>query len=263
MKYQFKILSANYLEQYLKEQPYTLSKHFKKLREADLSVSAFNFIVASSVFSSNIEGNPIDIDTYWRFTEMGINLKTKPYKEIKDLVKAYEFAQKHKLTYENVLKTHKYLTKTLLKERPDYSGKIRNRAVCIEKSVTREVIYQATEHELVDAELIKMFADIDQLLKQELSIDEVFYFASMVHLRFAQIHSFVDGNGRTARLLEKWFIAEKLGNTAWYIQSERNYHKKITAYYRNIHLGKDYDHLNYDVCMPFLLMLPSAIKLKS
>jgi Fic family protein len=28
------------------------------------------------------------------------------------------------------------------------------------------------------------------------------------------------GNGRTARLLEKWFLAEKLGAKAWFVESE-------------------------------------------
>jgi Fic family protein len=33
----------------------------------------------------------------------------------------------------------------------------------------------------------------------------------LIHLRLAQIHPFRDGNGRAARLIEKWFVAEKLG----------------------------------------------------
>jgi Fic family protein len=48
-----------------------------------------------------------------------------------------------------------------------------------------------------------------------LSAEEVFYFASFIHLRFVHIHPFRDGNGRAARLIEKWFIAEKLGKQFW------------------------------------------------
>ncbi|MBN1116921.1 MAG: Fic family protein [Bacteroidales bacterium] len=38
----------------------------------------------------------------------------------------------------------------------------------------------------------------------------MFYFASLIHLRFAHIHLFRDDNGRAARLIEKWFVAEIL-----------------------------------------------------
>ena len=55
------------------------------------------------------------------------------------------------------------------------------------------------------------------------NIEEVFYFASMLHLVFAHIHPFQDGNGRAARLLEKWFLASKLEDKAWLIQSEKFY----------------------------------------
>ncbi|WP_220392957.1 Fic family protein [Chitinophaga lutea] len=33
----------------------------------------------------------------------------------------------------------------------------------------------------------------------------------MIHLVFVKIHPRADGNGRSARLLEKWFLAVKLG----------------------------------------------------
>ena len=49
----------------------------------------------------------------------------------------------------------------------------------------------------------------------------------MIHLLFVKIHPWNDGNGRSARLIEKWFIAQKLGDKAWFIQSEKNYYKII------------------------------------
>jgi Fic family protein len=47
--------------------------------------------------------------------------------------------------------------------------------------------------------------------KREMSIEQVFFFASMIHLVFVKIHPWNDGNGRSARLIEKWFLARKVG----------------------------------------------------
>jgi Fic family protein len=106
----------------------------------------------------------------------------------------------------------------------------------------------------------KLFTDIDMLLKVELSIEEVFFFASMIHLVLVKIHPWNDGNGRGARLLEKWFLAEKLGEKAWFVQSEKYYYEHHNAYYDNIRaLGSEYDLLDYGRAIGFLVMLPGAL----
>lgn len=106
----------------------------------------------------------------------------------------------------------------------------------------------------------KLYQDIKVLLKEDLSFEETLFFASMLHLVFVKIHPFDDGNGRTARFLEKWFLAQKLGKKAWLLQSERNYYDNHQIYFSHIsRLGLDYDELNYFEAMPFLQMLPLAI----
>jgi Fic family protein len=111
----------------------------------------------------------------------------------------------------------------------------------------------------VKIEMEKLFADIKALLKTEMDINQVFYYASLIHLVFLKIHPFMDGNGRSARLIEKWFLAEKLGENAWSILSEQYYHKKKAVYYKNVHIGGNYYVLNYELCVPFLLMLPQSL----
>ena len=80
------------------------------------------------------------------------------------------------------------------------------------------------------------FAEIDKLMAKTLSREEVFFYASMIHLVFVHIHPFADGNGRSARLLEKWFITEKLEKSWWSIPSERYYWDNRSIYYKNIDL---------------------------
>ena len=108
----------------------------------------------------------------------------------------------------------------------------------------------------------KLLDDMATLLNAGLSIDEVFYFAAMIHLVFVKIHPFADGNGRTARLLEKWFIAAALGMEAWKIQSEKLYQTHLKAYYDGLDIGKEYGLVDYDLAFPFLKMLPMALRVK-
>ena len=82
----------------------------------------------------------------------------------------------------------------------------------------------------------ELFTDIDILLEKNLSPREVFYYASLIHLVFVHIHPFADGNGRSARLLEKWFIASKLGHEFWKLSSEKYYKEHRGQYYQNINL---------------------------
>ena len=79
------------------------------------------------------------------------------------------------------------------------------------------------------------------------------YYASYIHLTFVKAHPFQDGNRRSARLLEKWFLIEKLGEKATAIQLEKNYYLNLQEYYRNMkRLGVDYDFLNYYKAIEFL-----------
>jgi len=67
-------------------------------------------------------------------------------------------------------------------------------------------------------------------------------------------------NGRSARLLEKWFLSQKLGYKAWFVQSEKYYYTQHDAYYNNIRaLGLEYPTLNYIKALSFLLMLPKSV----
>ena len=99
--------------------------------------------------------------------------------------------------------------------------------------------------------------------KSKLTINEVFFFAAMIHLVFVKIHPWNDGNGRSARLIEKWFLAQKLGDKAWFVQSEKKYYQQHQTYYKNILLlGLEYLDLDYSQALPFLLMLPNSISSK-
>ena len=215
------------------------------------------YIQSSATYSSNIEGNSIDIDTYLKNKLFKVRSKPKEMKEIDDLINAYNFVMKNKLSKAAFLESLKILSKTVLSLKSQ-KGKLRNQQVGIFSNGKLE--YMAVEPEFVEEEFSKLFCDIEFLLNRILSTPEIFYYASMIHLIFEKIHPFMDGNGRAGRLLEKWFLSEKIGESAWSIQNEKYYLKNRSQYYQNIHIGFNYYSLKIEKCIPFLLMLPNALK---
>lgn len=261
MTLNLKILSIDLLEQYKSEFDAAVKNNFENLQDSELSIENFSFYVSvSAVYSSKIEGENIDLDSFVKHKRFGVKYKPDYTRKIDDLYDAYLFAQKNTLTLKSLLKAHAQLTKNVL-QKPQ-QGKIRTGNMFV---VTKDgkIEYVAAVPSIVKEEMEKLNSDISTLLKEDLSFEEVLFFASMLHLVFVKIHPFDDGNGRTSRLLEKWFMAEKLGAKAWFIESERNYYEEHQTYYNNIRrMGIEYGELDYSKALPFLQMLPESLKTK-
>jgi Fic family protein len=254
-----KILTYDYLNEYSNKLAVDWLAEFGQLQtKKTYSNDDFGYYLQSSAtYSSNIEGNSIDIDTYLKNKRFNVKSKPKEMTEIDDLILAYDFAMHNKLDEKTFLEAHKILSNTILSLKSQ-KGKLRNQQVGIFSS--GKVEYMAVEPAFVKEEFLKLFEDIKELLKTDLLPKEIFYFASMIHLLFEKIHPFMDGNGRAGRLLEKWFLAEKIGENAWAIESEKYYAKHRAEYYQKIHIGYNYYALKMERCIPFLLMLPMALK---
>ncbi|MDO4230315.1 MAG: Fic family protein [Capnocytophaga sp.] len=259
MKPQLKIIPTELLDSYLNQVPKSLQTDFDALQDAEISTDTFSFYVSvSSVFSSKIEGEKIDLDSYIKHKRFGLEFLPDYTKKIDDLYNAYTFAKSNTLHQESVSQAHKLLSKHLVSEH--WQGKFRTQNMYVTTEDGR-IEYVATSPYQVENEMNKFFSDIAVLLNTDLRIEEVFYFASCIHLVFVKIHPWNDGNGRTARLLEKWFLAQKLGEKAWFIQSEKMYYQHHATYYANIRqLGLEYTELDYAKALPFLLMLPNSLK---
>ncbi len=250
------ILEKKYYKQYEKEINIDLAACFNELKKDYSEIDLKYLTEASAVYSSNIEGNLMDLNSFMNAKTIKQKTKPREYSEITELTDAYDFAQKNKLTEDNLLKAHNILSTSFLIK--NQRGKYRNDKVGVFDQ--NGLVYLAIEPENVAKEMREFFIAITKLLKQGSDIKEVFYFASMLHLRFAHIHPFQDGNGRAARILEKWFLASKLGNKIWQIQSEKYYKENIKMYYQNINLGINFYELDYERCLPFLLMLPLTFR---
>lgn len=247
------ILKYDFLDSFkeaVKVSPLETLINVKKL---DISVDYFKFYNSvSSVYPSKIEGENIDFDSYYKHKFLNVKYKPAYTKRTDNLFATYEFVYKNELSFKNLLKAHSILSSNLLSK--NQQGLTRINPMFVINNQDR-IEYVAAEPNIVKSELDKLFRDIDLVLASELNDYDIFYFASYIHLVFVKIHPFQDGNGRTARLLEKWFLIEKLGDKTSSIQLEKNYFQNLDNYYSNIKkLGLEYDTLNYSYCLDFSLM---------
>lgn len=258
MEKKFEILTDSLLDEYCRVVGADLLNQYEELKDSELSIDTFSFYTSvSAVFSSKIEGESIELDSYIKHKRFGVEFLPDYTRKIDDLYNAYQFSKKNPCTKNNIEEVHKILTTHILSK--NKQGKVRTGNMYVTTNDGR-IEYVAASPYLVIAEMEKFYTDLANLLSAKLSIQEVFYYASLLHLVFVKIHPFDDGNGRTARLIEKWFLAEKLGEKAWLIQSEKNYYLKHQAYYNNLRmLGVAYETLDYLKALPFILMLPQAL----
>jgi len=252
------ILPVDLLTSYTSHFQPSLKQDFDQLHDSGVSSDSFSFYTSvSAVYSSKIEGEDIELDSYIKHKRFGVEYQPDYACKIDDLYEAYRFAQENKLHAPTLMQAHTYLTRHLLAS--SKQGVFRTSIMYVMTKDGR-IEYVASAPDLVLPEMMKWHADLDTLLTTKLSFEEVFFFASMLHLVLIKIHPFEDGNGRTARLIEKWFLAQKLGEKAWYLPSERYYYEHHQTYYEYIRrLGLEYDDLRYEEALPFLLMLPGAI----
>lgn len=252
------ILSNQLLESFVKASPKELLQLIKKIESERTPVDYFAFYNSiSTVYSSKIEGENIDYDSYFKHRFLNVEYQPDYTKKADDLFHAYEYIFEHKLTFSNLQTAHALLSANLLPK--SQQGIIRNNPMFVINSESR-IEYVAADSEIIHSELESLFNDIENLIQEDLNEYEIFYYASYIHLVFVKIHPFQDGNGRTARLLEKWFLISKLGTNATAIQLEKNYYNNIQDYYKNIRvLGLEYPTLDYHKVLPFLLMTIKSV----
>src|SRR2546430_16560468 len=103
------VADQRYLKPWLKRlgkhSPEKLWREFASTNE----LPAIDFSNAvSAVYSANIEGNPIDVNSYLasKFRGRKFQFKARDRKEIENLESAYRVAQTHALNGKNVLAAH-------------------------------------------------------------------------------------------------------------------------------------------------------------
>lgn len=253
------IIPSNLLHAYKDQIPGGLQEKFEALVDAELSSDSFSFYTSvASVYSSRIEDEDIELDSYIKHKRDNVSFAPDYTKKTDDLYAAYTFAKDNPINKATLSEVHRLLSQNLLAENLQGKYRTNNMYVATEDG---KIEYVAASPFTVEQEMNAFLSDIATLLASDLSFAEVLYYASIIHLVFVKIHPWNDGNGRCGRLLEKWFVAQKLGEKAWYLQSEKHSYQNQHHYYQNLRaLGLEYETLNYDLALPFALMLAESLK---
>lgn len=168
---------------------------FRLLTPAETEALRQEFIVEHTYNSNAIEGNTLTLQET-QLVLQGITIDQKPLKDHLEAVgykEAYEYMEQlareqRELTLYEICSIHSLVLADRQKDR----GRFRRVPVRIAGALTTPVQpYQ------IEPMMSALLADMDSLYHHLHVVEK----AALFHLRFEAIHPFIDGNGRTGRLL--------------------------------------------------------------
>jgi Fic family protein len=197
----------------------------------------------STFASTRIEGNPLPL------TEVKRILKNKPAnlrdseREVMNYNRALELlhglSQKGEIdcTLKLILEIHKIVTKGLGPK--DSCGQIRREPVFVNDPRTGKTIYWPPD----DKDARPLLEELVIFINHNRTAIDPLILAGLFHKQFVVIHPFMDGNGRTARLLTKVLLAAMGLNTFNLFSFENYYNRNITGYFAAVGVSNNY----YDI----------------
>lgn len=196
--------------------------------------------------STQIEGNPLPL------TDVKKILKSKP-EHIRDTEREVINYNKAMLILDEQIKSRnisKLSNKFICKIQSividglmnkSYVGKYRTEPVFVNDPIKRKTIYLPPDAKDIKSLMTELVEFVNE---NENEIDPLII-AGLFHKQAVIIHPFIDGNGRTTRLITKTLLA-KLGiNTFPLFSFENYYNSNVTKYFQNVGVyGNYYDIAN-------------------
>ena len=213
------------------------NRHFSKLSLVMLEKIARE---VSAHSSTSIEGNPLPL------TDVKRIIKNKPEhlrdseKEIINYNQALETLNQGmensslKFNLNLVLRTQKIVTNGLIDK--SNSGKARQQPVFVNDPKTRKSVYLPPDHQDVK----NLLDDLINYINDNKNNLDPLILAGIFHKQFVIIHPFVDGNGRTSRLVTKVLLANMGLNTFNLFSFENYYNQNVSKYFENVGVSGNY-----------------------
>jgi Fic family protein len=203
---------------------------------------------ALSTFSStSIEGNPLLL------TDVKKILKTRPdsitdtQREVLNYNDALEQLNERleegniEFSHKLVLDVHKVVIKDLIPK--TQTGRYREQPVFINDPRTGKTLYWPPDDNDVKPLMDELINFVNQVDSKTDSIIK----AGIFHKQFVIIHPFIDGNGRTVRLLTKVLLTQLGLNTFNLFSFENYYNSDISEYFRKVGVFNNYYDIVNDI----------------
>ena len=194
--------------------------------------------------STSIEGNPLPLTDVKRLIKSSPEHIRDSEKEVINYNNALVFLnrfiqEENSLNMKFILKIQKMVTDGLIDN--FNSGKIRKQPVFINNPATRQTIYFPPDHQ----DVLSLINELIEYINSNKNKIDPLILAGIFHKQFVIIHPFIDGNGRTTRLITKMLLSNMGLNTFNLFSFENYYNNNVSKYFQNVGLiGNYYDIIN-------------------
>ena len=190
-------------------------------------------IIRSAHSSTAIEGNRLSLEQVSDLAQgREIMAMRKDRQEVLNYLKVLQSIDKltdgKKITEKDILKSHKMVTRDTL-ENPSDCGVYRNRYVIVGNRLTGEVVFRPPSNEDVPKLMKALSTWLNSAEAQ--AFDPVIE-AGIAHYEFVRVHPFIDGNGRTARVLATLILYLRGFDAKQFFCLDDYYDSDRPAYYR-------------------------------
>jgi len=190
-------------------------------------------IIRKAHSSTSIEGNRLSLEQVSDLAHgREVMASRKDKQEILNYLSVLENLGKltdgKRITEKYILSIHGMLTKETLENNSD-CGRYRNKYVVVGNRLTREIIFRPPDNKDVPNLMESLVEWLNSEAAKE--FDSVIE-AGIAHYEFVRIHPFVDGNGRTARVLATLILYLRGFDAKQFFCLDDYYDSDRQAYYR-------------------------------
>jgi Fic family protein len=215
-------------------------RHFSSVVLVELQRAAE---AVSAYASTSIEGNPLpltDVRTILKNTPQNIRDSEREvlnYNEILTEINRRLEKGPIPITLELILSIQKKITHKLLPA--TQSGKLRSDPVFVNDPRERKTIYWPPDAQDVP----NLMKDLIHFVDGNKTKIDPLILAGLFHRQMVVVHPFMDGNGRTTRLVTKILLADMGLNTFNLFSFENYYNLNVTRYFETVGVRGNY----YDI----------------